>query len=170
MLVSTYRLRKGKIKEKYSLPHPACRQPLDGSQTMDNIMNDESAEATQIGALAKQLNITTRTIRYYEEIGLMGTIERREGATRSYSRDDVLRLKFILKMKSLGISLKEIQELSDIFDINDQDFATITPKLIEILDHHITRLDEKMVSLSSLRQDIVEYRQRIMNLLNEGGA
>ncbi|NNF47041.1 MAG: MerR family transcriptional regulator [Desulfofustis sp.] len=131
-------------------------------------MNEESTEVTQIGALAKQLNITTRTIRYYEEIGLMGTIDRQGGTTRSYSKDDVLRLKFILKMKSLGISLKEIQELSNIFDIHEQEFSSITPKLIEILDHHITILDEKMVSLSSLRQDIVEYRQRIMNLLNEG--
>ena len=132
-------------------------------------MIDESTEVTQIGALAKQLNITTRTIRYYEEIGLMGTIDRQGGTTRSYSKDDVLRLKFILKMKSLGISLKEIQELSNIFDIHEQEFSSITPKLIEILDHHINILDEKMVSLSSLRQDIVEYRQRIMNLLSEGG-
>ena len=131
-------------------------------------MSNEPEEVTQIGALAKQLDITTRTIRYYEEIGLMGTISRRGGTTRSYSKDDVLRLKFILKMKSLGIILKEIQQLSDIFDINDQDFSTITPKLIEILDHHISRLDEKMVSLSSLRQDIVEYRLRIMELLSEG--
>jgi DNA-binding transcriptional MerR regulator len=131
-------------------------------------MIDESTEVTQIGALAKQLNITTRTIRYYEEIGLMGTIDRQGGTTRSYSKDDVLRLKFILKMKSLGISLKEIQELSNIFDIHEQEFSSITPKLIEILDHHINILDEKMVSLSSLRQDIVEYRQRIMNMLNEG--
>ena len=129
---------------------------------------NESTEVTQIGALAKQLNITTRTIRYYEEIGLMGTIDRQGGTTRSYNKDDVLRLKFILKMKSLGISLKEIQELSDIFDIHEQEFSSITPKLIEILDHHITMLDEKMVSLSSLRQDIVEYRQRILNLLSEG--
>lgn len=132
-------------------------------------MNNESAELTQIGALAKQLNITTRTIRYYEEIGLMGTIDRQGGTTRSYSKDDVLRLKFILKMKSLGISLKEIQELSNIFDIHEQEFSSITPKLIEILDHHISILDDKMVSLSSLRQDIVEYRQRIMNLLNGSG-
>ena len=129
------------------------------------MMND-AEKLTQIGALAEQLGITTRTIRYYEEIGLMGKIDRRGGSTRSYNNDDILRLKFILKMKALGISLKEIQELSDIFDINDQDFSTITPKLIAILDHHIKKLDEKMVSLSSLRQDIVEYRIRILQLLN----
>ena len=133
-------------------------------------MSNETENVTQIGALAKELDITTRTIRYYEEIGLMGTIDRRGGTTRSYSKDDVLRLKFILKMKSLGISLKEIQELSDIFDINDQEFSTITPKLIEILDHHIAILDDKMISLSSLRHDIVEYRLRILDLLNEGAS
>ena len=129
--------------------------------------NDQ--KPTQIGALAKELGITTRTIRYYEEIGLMGKGDRREGSTRTYGEDDILRLKFILKIKGMGISLKEIQELSDIFDINDQDFSTITPKLIEMLDHHISVLDEKMVNLSSLRQDIVAYRKRIMDMLNDNG-
>ena len=165
MLLSVCKLRKGKLGPKQPLPYlPTGRSLLTGDITMI----DESAEVTQIGALAKELNITTRTIRYYEEIGLMGTIDRRGGTTRSYNKDDVLRLKFILKMKSLGISLKEIQELSDIFDINEQEFSSITPKLIEILDHHISMLDDKMVSLSSLRQDIVEYRHRIVNLLTEG--
>lgn len=120
----------------------------------------------QIGELAKRLNITTRTIRYYEEIGLMGPTERLGGGTRTYNNDDILRLKFILKLKQLGIPLKNIHELSDIFDINAQNFDTITPKLIEILDQHITKVDEKMASLSSLRQDIVEYRKRIIDLLN----
>jgi DNA-binding transcriptional MerR regulator len=129
-------------------------------------MSQKNEQSVQIGELAKRLSITTRTIRYYEEIGLMGPTERLGGGTRTYNNDDILRLKFILKLKQLGISLKEIQELSDIFDINEQNFDTITPKLIEILDQHITRVDEKMASLSSLRQDIVEYRIRISEMLN----
>lgn len=133
-------------------------------------MSIDQQTKTQIGALAKELGITTRTIRYYEEIGLMGRNDRLDGKTRTYSEDDVLRLKFILKIKALGVSLKEIQELSEIFDINDQDFSTITPKLIEILDHHINTIDEKMASLSSLRQDIVDYRVRIVEMLSNGAA
>jgi len=129
-------------------------------------MSQKNEQNVQIGELAKRLNITTRTIRYYEEIGLMGPTERLGGGTRTYSNDDVLRLKFILKLKQLGISLKDIQELAEIFDINAQNFDTITPKLIEILDQHITTVDEKMASLSSLRQDIVEYRRRITDMLN----
>ena len=130
-------------------------------------MTKKIEQNVQIGELAKRLNITTRTIRYYEEIGLMGPTERLGGGTRTYNHDDVLRLKFILKLKQLGISLKDIQELAEIFDINAQNFTTITPKLIEILDSHITTVDEKMASLSSLRQDIVEYRKRITDMLNQ---
>ncbi len=129
-------------------------------------MSTEENKPVQIGVLAKNLGITTRTIRYYEEIGLMGKTERLGGGTRSYSQNDILRLKFILKLKNLGISLKEIEKLSDIFDINKENFTTITPKLIEILDNHISKVDEKMADFSSLRKDIVEYRVRITEYLS----
>ncbi len=129
------------------------------------IMSTKKNKPVQIGELAKSLKITTRTIRYYEEIGLMGKTERPGGGTRSYNKDDILRLKFILKLKNLGISLKEIEKLSDIFDINSRNFSTITPKLIEILDSHISRVDEKMADFSSLRKDIVAYRIRITDYL-----
>ena len=130
-------------------------------------MSTEENKPIQIGVLAKSLGITTRTIRYYEEIGLMGKTERPDGGTRSYSKDDIMRLKFILKLKNLGIPLKEMEKLSDIFDINKKNFATITPKLIEILDSHISKVDEKMSDFSSLRKDIVEYRMRITDYLSD---
>jgi len=128
-------------------------------------MSDSKSEMVQIGELAKNLGITTRTIRYYEEIGLMGRNERQGGSTRTYNKDDILRLKFILKLKTMGISLKEIEQLSNIFDINSRNFNKITPKLIEILDNHIAKVDEKMANLSSLRKDIVEYRIRMTEFL-----
>jgi DNA-binding transcriptional MerR regulator len=130
-------------------------------------MQAKMKKSVQIGELAKRLGITTRTIRYYEEIGLMGRSERLGGGTRTYSKEDILRLKFILKLKELGISLKEMQELAEHFDIHQQDFDRITPKLIEILDLHISKIDEKIANLSSLRNEIVDYRVRIMDILNK---
>ncbi len=124
----------------------------------------------QIGKLAKQLGITTRTIRYYEEIGLMGPSKRLGGGARSYDRNDVLRLKFILKLKELGIGLKEMQELAENFDTHNQEFDNITPKLLEILDLHIGKVDEKISRLTSLRSDIVNYRGRIRDLLKTQNA
>jgi DNA-binding transcriptional MerR regulator len=119
----------------------------------------------QIGPLAKELGVTTRTIRYYEEIGLMGSSRRSSGGTRSYNRDEVLRIKFILKLKELGISLKEMLSLADTFDTHNQNFDTITPKVLEILDLHIGKVDDKISRLVSLRSDIVNYRSRIRVLL-----
>jgi len=128
-------------------------------------MQTAAEKSIQIGRLAKDLGITTRTIRYYEEIGLMGATERLGGGTRTYNREDVLRLKFILKLKELGISLKEMQELAENFDINQRSFGTITPKLMEILDVHIGKVDQKIANLASLRSEIVDYRSRITDIL-----
>ena len=128
-------------------------------------MQATADQFVQIGELAKKLGITTRTIRYYEEIGLMGSPERLGGGTRTYSREDVLRLKFILKLKELGISLNEMQELAKNFDINQQTFGKITPKLLEILDAHIGKIDQKIANLASLRKEIVDYRGRIFAIL-----
>jgi len=128
-------------------------------------MIDEKSYPVQIGELAKHLGITTRTIRYYEEIGLMGPPERLGGGTRTYHKEDVLRLKFILKLKELGINLREMQELADNFDTGNQDFGQITPRLLDILDHHIGKVDQKISNLSSLRLEIVDYRQRILDIL-----
>ena len=140
-------------------------------------MTIENAELVQIGDLAKQLGITTRTIRYYEEIGLMGLSQRVGTGARLYDRDDIRRLKFILKLKELGIGLKEMRELADNFDAHNQSynsqenqFITITQRLLEILDLNIHKVDEKISSLSSLRKDIVDYRMRILDDLKEKGS
>ena len=128
-------------------------------------MTHSQEDLIQIGKLAKELDITTRTIRYYEEIGLMGPSKRSRGGARSYNRDDVLRIKFILKLKELGISLKEMLSLADTFDTHNQNFDMITPRVLEILDLHIGNIDNKIGRLSSLRNDIVSYRKRISDLL-----
>ncbi len=137
-------------------------------------MTIQNEELVQIGELAKQLGITTRTIRYYEEIGLMGLSKRVGTGARLYSREDIRRLKFILKLKVIGIGLKEMQQLAENFDTQGQSFpsqqqkfSTITPQLLEILDLHINKVDEKISKLSSLRKDIVDYRLRILNSLKE---
>jgi MerR family transcriptional regulator, repressor of the yfmOP operon len=127
-------------------------------------MNLPADQPVQIGELAKKLGITTRTIRYYEEIGLMGPPERLSGGTRMYDRAEILRLKFILKLKDLGIGLKEMQELAEHFD-HHQNFGTITPKLLDILDDQIDKIDQKIANISSLRKEIVAYRSRIVDIL-----
>jgi DNA-binding transcriptional MerR regulator len=129
-------------------------------------MESTKKELLQIGEVAEMLGITTRTIRYYEEFGIMAPPQRLEGGNRVYAKEDILRLKFILKLKELGISLKEMQELSDIYKIH-KDSDKMMPRLLQFLDKHIHHIDEKITKLSSLRQDIVGYRGRIADILKE---
>jgi MerR family transcriptional regulator, repressor of the yfmOP operon len=129
-------------------------------------MGIDKKERLQIGEVAEMLGITTRTIRYYEEFGIMSPPQRLDGGMRVYGKEDILRLKFILKLKEIGLSLKEMQELADIYKIH-KDSDKMMPRLLEILDHHIHNIDEKITRLSSLRQDIVGYRSRIADILKE---
>lgn len=120
-----------------------------------------SEEYISIGELAKNLGLTTRTLRYYEEVGIMTSPRRVEGSIRAYSSNEVRKLKFIMKLKELGLTIKEMQELDAAYaSANETD--KIIPRLIEMLDRHINNLDDKMTSLSSLRKEIVEYRQRMI--------
>ncbi|HHS49423.1 MAG TPA: MerR family transcriptional regulator [Desulfurella acetivorans] len=130
---------------------------------MNNINNQEYF---QIGEVSKKLGITPRTIRYYEEFGLLDPPLRIENGIRLYSNEDIRRIKFILKLKELGLTLKEMLELADIYNQHKQSL-TIMPRLIEILDDHIDKIDSRIAKLASLRNDIVEYRKRILAIIKD---
>ena len=130
-------------------------------------MNELKAgeEIESIGELAKSLGLTTRTLRYWEEVGIIESVQRLDGATRGYTPYYVRRIKFIMKLKELGLTIKELQELYIAYGEAKQTGRMI-PKLVEILDDHINKVDEKMAKLASLRKDIVDYRQRMMTKFN----
>ena len=115
----------------------------------------------QIGELARSLGITTRTLRLYEELGLIDPPQRTEGGIRYYTKEDIRRIRFVLKVKELGLSLKQMQELAEIYRETKMP-DRIMPRLIEILDAHTDAIHRKIEKLSSLARDIAEYRKRIV--------
>ncbi|GAB7028001.1 MerR family transcriptional regulator [Geotalea toluenoxydans] len=121
----------------------------------------EGEEAESIGDLAKTFGLTTRTLRYWEEVGIIESVQRQDGATRGFTPYYVRRIKFILKLKELGLTIKEMQDLYSAYGDAKQTDKMI-PRLIEILDQHINKVDEKMAQLASLRKEIVDYRQKII--------
>ena len=126
---------------------------------MNTLRSDEVAES--IGDVAKSLGLTTRTLRYWEEVGIIESVQRQDGATRGYTPYYVRRIKFILKLKELGLTIREMQDLYVAYGDAKQTDKMI-PRLIEILDQHINKVDEKMAQLASLRKDIVDYRQKMI--------
>lgn len=122
---------------------------------------DGNEQYISIGELAKSIGLTTRTLRYYEEVGIMDPPRRLEGGNRVYTASDVRKLKFILRLKEMGLSIKEMQELDAAYAEAKQT-TKIIPRLIEMLDVHISKLDSKMSKLAVLRKEIVDYRHRMI--------
>ena len=77
-----------------------------------------------------------------------------------YTDVDVRRLKFIKRLKVLGLSLSEMQELEDIWSMEKKN-ERVLKRLLEILDSHLNRLDERLTDLNILRNEILDYRGRI---------
>ena len=122
--------------------------------------NEENNSIITIGDLAKSTGLTTRTLRYWEEVGIIESEERTGGSNRGYSPYYVRRIRFIMKLKEIGLTIKEMQDLYVAYG-EAKETDQMIPKLVAILDKHTHLLDDKVVKLHSLRKDIVEYRQRM---------
>jgi DNA-binding transcriptional MerR regulator len=129
-----------------------------------------TAEARyRIGELAARVGLTERTIRYYEELGLLESVRRLDGGIRVYTDDDARRLRFIQKLKMLGLSLQEMLELERLYRVHRSN-REVLPRLIELLDVHLAAITDRLSELAALREEIRNYRDRVSaRLLAEGG-
>jgi DNA-binding transcriptional MerR regulator len=121
----------------------------------------------RIGELAAKVGLTERTIRYYEELGLLESVKRLDGGVRVYTDDDVRRLRYIGKLKMLGLTLQEMLELERLYRRHRSN-RNVLPRLIELLDAHLATLDDRMNELGTLRDEIRSYREHVtQRLLSE---
>ncbi len=130
-------------------------------------MTDE--QITSISELSATLGLTTRTLRYWEEVGIIESAERADGAARGYTPYYVRRIKFIMKLKHLGLTIKEMQALYSFYGEAKQT-DKMMPALIKTLDDHIETLDSRVSNLIALKKEIEEYRQRILEKHSAGGS
>ena len=120
----------------------------------------------KIGEIAKIVNLTPRTIRYYEEIGLLNSVKRVENGRRIYTDEDIRRLKFIKRLKLLGLSLKEMAELEKIYSINRSNRKALE-RLLELLKKHAENIDKRIYNLQKLKNEILDYSDRIRKKIEE---
>lgn len=100
--------------------------------------------AFTIGDLAKEFDVSLRTLRFYEDKNLIHP--RRDGVTRIYSRRDRARLKLVLMGKRVGFSLKEIKEMLDLYDLKDGQSTQLKVSL--------KRFNEQIALLEKQKQDV----------------
>lgn len=97
-----------------------------------------------ISDLAREFGVTTRTIRFYEDRGLLAPA--REGQNRVYRARDRVRLKLILRGKRLGFSLREVKELLDLYDAPEGEAGQLRT--------FIEKIRERRGELQRQREDI----------------
>jgi MerR family transcriptional regulator, repressor of the yfmOP operon len=125
--------------------------------------------ALRIGEVAKLAGTTPRTIRYYEEIGLLGGGEPREaGRHRLYDERDVQRLRKAMRLKSLlGVSLDELKELMEAEERRDARRdelhapGTSRPRRREILDQGRANVERQLTLLARRRAEIADLEQEL---------
>ncbi|MDI6742256.1 MAG: MerR family transcriptional regulator [Smithella sp.] len=129
-------------------------------------MEEKDEQFTSIGEIAQKLDISQRTIRYYEEIGLLNSIKRVEGGRRIYTDVDFRRLKLIKRLKIMGMTLSEMQELEAMWTI-EKSTDKVLGRLLELLNNQLRRLDDRISDLNILRNEIIEYQKRIKSKIGK---
>ena len=114
----------------------------------------------RIGELAQRTGTTTKTIRYYEDIGLLPEPDRAANDYRDYAEEAVARLHFVRDAQATGLSLTEI---ASILDLRSQG-ETTCHHVVNLLDSHLESLDKHITALGQTRRKLADLTQRARSL------
>ncbi|MFO1321122.1 MAG: MerR family DNA-binding transcriptional regulator [Burkholderiales bacterium] len=126
------------------------------------------ANATfSITDLAREFGITTRTIRFYEDHGLLSPARR--GRNRVYDKRDLVRLKLTLRGKRLGFSLTDIRELLDIYDAARDESEQLV-QFLASLRRRREALEQQREDIEATLTEIRAFEAQCKRLLDTGGG
>jgi DNA-binding transcriptional MerR regulator len=118
-----------------------------------------------IGELAREFDLTTRAIRFYEDMGLLQPERSGPGGrNRVYSARDRTRLKLTLRAKRLGLSLSEARELIDMYD-SPRDTGPQLRKFLLVLAQHRRALEEQLADLQANLEEVKAHENDARALL-----
>ncbi|ETT81193.1 MerR family DNA-binding transcriptional regulator [Viridibacillus sp. FSL R5-0477] len=120
--------------------------------------------------IAKEFDVTTRTIRYYEELGLLSP-QRTNAKKRMYTNSDYAKLKLIFRGKRYGFSLEEIKEMVLLFD-KDRTGKKQLERTVAYGKLKMAEIDEKMRELQEIRDELetlhLDFTEKLNSL--KGGS
>jgi len=115
-----------------------------------------------IGQLAREFDLTTRAIRFYEDRGLI--TPQREGRNRVYTARDRTRLKLTLRGKRLGLTLAEVKELVDMYE-SPRDTLPQLKKFLTVLAAHRAALEQQMADLQVTLDEVRAHEKDVRRVL-----
>ena len=118
-----------------------------------------------IGDLAREFDLTTRAIRFYEDLGLLQPQRSGPGGRkRVYSVRDRTRLRLTLRAKRLGLSLTEAREILDMYDSPRDTGAQLT-RFLQVLTQHRKKIEAQMADLQLNLEEIKAQQREARSLL-----
>ena len=119
-----------------------------------------------ISDLAREFDLTTRAIRFYEDLGLLQPQRTGPGGrNRVYSARDRTRLKLTLRAKRLGLSLTEAKDIIDMYD-SPRDTGAQLKKFLAVLAGHRSQLDKQMADLQANLEEVKAHEKEARALLS----
>jgi len=118
-----------------------------------------------IGELAREFDLTTRAIRFYEDCGLL--TPQRNGRHRVYAQRDRTRLKLTLRGKRLGLTLAEVKELVGMYE-SPRDTQPQLKKFLVVLAAHRAQLEQQMADLNVTLDEVRAHEKEARRLLAQG--
>lgn len=125
----------------------------------DHSTDRQASDLLGIHDVAKRLGVTMRTLRFYEDKGLIAP--QRVGSTRIYSRREVARMQLILRGKKLGFTIREVKEFLDLYDADPQHLEQTRQLLMRVRDRMTilgrqkTALEQTLEELAAIEQEAV---------------
>lgn len=125
-----------------------------------------SGPMLRIGELAKRTGFTTKTLRYYEDVGLLRPSRRSASGYRLYDDDALDRLRFVRRSRGLGLRLDDIKR---ILEISDEGRAPCE-HVIGVVDRELVEVSKQMARLRDLQLDLTELRMRLTRAVESGSV
>lgn len=114
-------------------------------------------ERLKIGQLAARLELNPRTIRFYEQAGILPEPERSSGGFRLYNDGDAERLRFVKTAQRIGLTLGEIKEVLAFRDRDQPPCRYVA----EVIEHRLAEIDERMGELRALKTELSALHERM---------
>jgi DNA-binding transcriptional MerR regulator len=111
-----------------------------------------------IGGLARATGVSRKTIRYYEQVGVLPVPRRSRTGYRQYTPRGIDRLRFVHRARVLGLSLKEVRALSAVLDGPP---GAMRPRLLEAVGEQLAAVHQRIGALQRLQRQLEEVRRRL---------
>jgi MerR family mercuric resistance operon transcriptional regulator len=122
----------------------------------------------RVGQLAEATSVPTKTIRYYEQVGVLPAPSRSAAGYRQYYRRDIDRLLFVRRARSLGLPLAQLRDLTA--GLEGESCATMRPRLQRLVTEQLRLVQQQIAELHRLERQLVDVRQRLETAAAPPGA